>query len=305
MSAQTINTPIGLRAGWVFALTATVIYGFQPVLLKATLNLGVSADDLLVVRLSMATVIFWGMTFIRRQKHEPLPKQAYLWCLLCAASFVMGMFGYTLSLNYMAASVASMIFAAFPIVTLVIMAALGERFTFQKAARVILGLLGVYFIIGPGGELNSLGVALALGACVIYAIYLVVMQKKLSDFSGKTIMLYITSFTALLFILINLSDGVDFASITALAWFYIFLQAAVATYIALLLVFSAVKSIGSAQIALLFPLELLLTILWSVVLLGERLSLAQALGGSFIIISLALAFNNPKFWRRRLIRPRI
>ena len=305
MSLQTFATKSSIRTGWLFALSATLIYGFQPILLKLTLSEGVRADDLLVVRLCMATLIFWVMTFLRRQTLEPLPRDAFVWTFICAACFVLGMFGYTLSLSYLSASVASMIFAAFPLVTLLLMALLGEHFTRRKALRVALGLLGVYLVIGPGGELSSLGTGLALGACVIYAIYLVIMQKRLSGYSGKTIMLYVTSFTAMLFMLLNLSGGVDFSSITLLAWTYIILQAAIATYAALLLVFSAIKRLGSAQIALLFPLELLLTILWSVVLLNESLSAMQLIGGTLILASLVLAINNPKFLRRRLIRPRI
>ncbi len=305
MVRSNISPKLSIRSGWLFALTATLIFGFQPVLLKATLDLGVSADDLLVLRLTMASLIFWIVTAVTKEKVEKLPQKAFLWCCACAFSFVLAMYGYTLALNYTSASVASMIFSVFPIVTLLIMSVLGERFTLRKAARVVLGLMGVYLVIGPGGDISPTGVGFAMGACFIYACFLVIMQKQLSEYKGKTIMLYITSLTAVAFIGINLVDGVAFASITALAWFFIFLQGFVATYIAQLLLFSAVKGIGSAQVSLLFPLELLLTIFWSALLLSERLSVLQGLGGGLIVLSLVLAINTPGFVRRRLIRPRL
>lgn len=305
MTTQILNPPKSLRTGWLFALTVTLVYSFQPILLKVTLNLGVSADDLLVIRLCMASLIFWFMVGIRQQKVTQLPKKAVAWCAVCGLSFVLGMFGYTTALSYTTASVASMIFSVFPIITLIILLFLGEAFTLRKAARVLLGLLGVYLIIGPGGEVSALGIAAALSACVVYSVYLVIMQKQLSQFDGKTIMLYVTSFTALFFLIIKIFGFINFASVTPLAWFLLFIQAFVSTYIAQLLLFSAVKHIGSAQMSLLFPLELFLTILWSVLVLSEKITVIQGLGGAFILFSLVLAIENKGFLRRRLMRPRV
>lgn len=305
MNTQALKSPSSVAPGWLFALATTLIYSFQPVLLKATLNLGVSADDLLVLRLVMAGLIFWIMKGLRRERVEKLPARAIFWCFICALTFIGGLFGYTLSLTYASASVASMIFSVFPIVTLILLAFLGEAFTARKAVRVALGLVGVYLIIGPGGEVKPLGVMFALGACVIYSSFLVIMQRSLSAYKGRSVMLYITTMTAGLFLLINFFDGIAFHSLNPLAWLLIFLQAAVGTYVAQLLLFSAVKGIGSAQMSLLFPLELLLTILWSVLILAERLTLLQSLGGGLVILSLLLAINSPGFIRRRLIRPRV
>jgi drug/metabolite transporter (DMT)-like permease len=305
MDTHALKTPATIKTGWLFALASTLIYSFQAILLKATLNLGISADDLLVLRLLMASLIFWFMAKVRKESVEKLPAKAFFWCFVCALTFVGGMYGYTLALTYTSTSIASMIFSVFPIATLIILSFLGEPFTARKAMRIILGLAGVYLIVGPGGDVNPLGILFALGACIIYSSFLVIMQRSLSQYKGSTVMLYVTSFTCLCFLLINIFDGIAFASITPLAWFFIFLQAALGTYIAQLLLFSAVKGIGSAQMSMLFPLELLLTIVWSVLILAERLSLIQSLGGAFIILSLLLALNNPGFIRRRLIRPRV
>lgn len=300
-----VNTNNTVRTGWLLALTTTLIYSFQPVTLKLTLNQGVGAGDLLFVRLLIASLIFLLMSFIRGVKPERLPNRAIFWCMLCGLSFVLGMYGYTTALNYSSASIASMVFSVFPIVTLVILTFLGEAFTFRKAIRVLFGLFGVYLIVGPGGSVQTQGIIFALGACVIYACYLVIMQRCLSQYQGRTIMLYITGFTALFFGLINITDGVALHTFTPIAWLLILYQASIGTYIVQLLLFEAVKHIGSGQFSLLFPLELLLTIFWSVLLLSERITATQSIGGAFIIISLLLAINNPKFIRRRLFRPRI
>src|SRR5260370_14704120 len=61
------------------------------------------------------------------------------------------------------------------------------------------------------------------------------------------------------------------------------------TYVARLTLFAGVKRLGGGQVALLAPVETLLTVIFSVVFLGDRLTLAQGLGGLFILISAVLA----------------
>jgi drug/metabolite transporter (DMT)-like permease len=47
--------------------------------------------------------------------------------------------------------------------------------------------------------------------------------------------------------------------------------------------------IGSGQLALLGPLETMLSVIWAVLFLHERLSLWQFAGGALILLSAALA----------------
>jgi drug/metabolite transporter (DMT)-like permease len=58
--------------------------------------------------------------------------------------------------------------------------------------------------------------------------------------------------------------------------------------------FSGLQRIGGGQVALLVPLETLLSVLWSVLFLQEHLSLWQALGGVLILSSALLAIQRLK-----------
>ena len=68
----------------------------------------------------------------------------------------------------------------------------------------------------------------------------------------------------------------------------------VVTIIARLLFFAGVKIAGSRQAALLTPLELLLTVFWAVLLLGESLTPQQWVGTFFVIASVALGARTKK-----------
>lgn len=86
-------------------------------------------------------------------------------------------------------------------------------------------------------------------------------------------------------------------------WAAILVLAVVSTYLARLAFFGSIARIGGAQTALLTPLEILLTITWSVIFLGERLTPVQWLGGLLILGSAMLAIQRlgrvrgPLRWR--------
>jgi drug/metabolite transporter (DMT)-like permease len=65
--------------------------------------------------------------------------------------------------------------------------------------------------------------------------------------------------------------------------------------------FAAIRSLGSGQLALLAPTETLLTVIWSMIFLQERLTAWQWLGGLLILTSalLAIARLNRARWRPR------
>ena len=74
------------------------------------------------------------------------------------------------------------------------------------------------------------------------------------------------------------------------------------TYLAQMALFAAVRSIGSGQMALLGPLETLLTVIWSSLFLQERLSALQWAGGGLILFGAILAAQRMHRirWRPRL-----
>ncbi len=74
-------------------------------------------------------------------------------------------------------------------------------------------------------------------------------------------------------------------------WWILIVLALVSTWFARLSLFAAIRRIGSGQIALLWPLQILTVIGLSVVFLNERLSPIQWLGGSLILVSALLAIE--------------
>src|SRR5262249_24041280 len=82
------------------------------------------------------------------------------------------------------------------------------------------------------------------------------------------------------------------------AWVGVGTLALVCTFVARLTLFEGVKRLGGGQVALLAPVETFLTVIWSVLFLGDKLTWAQAAGGVLILLSAVLAV-------RRLGRARV
>ena len=89
---------------------------------------------------------------------------------------------------------------------------------------------------------------------------------------------------------------------TPLGWFQVLLLAVVSTYFARLGYYAAIPRIGSGQLALLGPLETMLSVIWAVIFLHERLAPWQVAGGVLILASALLAVQ--RFGRVNLRLPR-
>jgi drug/metabolite transporter (DMT)-like permease len=71
-------------------------------------------------------------------------------------------------------------------------------------------------------------------------------------------------------------------------------MALIGTFFGWWAMFSGLQRIGGGQVALLMPLETLLSVLWAVLFLQERLTLWQTLGGVLILSSALLAIQRLK-----------
>ena len=130
-----------------------------------------------------------------------------------------------------------------------------------------------------------------------------IIQWYLRGYDARTVTLYMIASMAVVLSVFWLLEGRPWRPPTPAEWAAILALAVVSTYLARLAFFAGVARIGGGQAALLTPLEIFLTVLWSIFFLGERLTLMQWLGGLLILASAALAIERlgrvrlPLRWR--------
>jgi probable blue pigment (indigoidine) exporter len=215
----------------------------------------------------------------------------------------LGVLCYWQALSRLEASVATVLFALAPLFVLGALALRGERFTWRQIVRLVLGLVGVYLLVGPGGEVDRTGVALVVLAIIAFTAEITTVQWYLNDQDTRTVTLYVLLGMWLSITIGWLVAGADTTIPNWKSWLVILILGVFSTYIGWWVMFRAIQLIGSGQYALLLPVETLLAIMWSYLWLGERLRPLQWAGCLLILLSAILAvqrlgrIKNRRRWR--------
>jgi drug/metabolite transporter (DMT)-like permease len=236
--------------------------------------------------------MLFGVTFAAADRGKlRLSRRGVRATLLVGVVNAGGMITFFLALNYLEASLAAMIIALSPPLVLSLLALRGERLTRRQLVRLTLALAGVYLLVGPSGQANWVGVALALLATCLFSLQMALTQWTLVGYPVRSVVLYVTGSMAVFVVAWWLFRGAQWTAPSAAGWLAVIILAVVCTYFARLTYFAAVPRIGSGQLALLGPLETMLTVVWSVLFLGEQLAVVQMVGGVLILSSALLAFR--------------
>jgi probable blue pigment (indigoidine) exporter len=165
-----------------------------------------------------------------------------------------------------------------------------ERLSWQGALAAVVAFCGLALMIGAYPEhLSTLGIALALGAALSRAVFLLVARAELQDADPR-----LTTWNSL----ISSTAAFAIAAIvtanwhppqTALGWFSV-LIVSVSTASGILMLYVSTGRIGPFRTAVIMNLEPLLASLISVPLLGEILTPLQAAGGA-IMLGALVAFQ--------------
>lgn len=174
---------------------------------------------------------------------------------------------------------------------LALLALRGERFTYRNTIRLALGLGGVYLLIGPGGQVSPTGVLLAFGAVITAPIQIMLIQWYLQEEEPWSVTLTMVATMAVVAGGWWLAQGLPWGAVPPAVWLLLVVLAVVSTYLARLTMFAAIRAIGGGQFGLLAPVETMLTVMWSVLFLGERLTPIQWLGSGLILTSALLALR--------------
>ncbi len=278
-----------VHTGWMLALFATFAFSFAPPVARFAILDGFDSTTLLFMRMIIATTMFGVTLGVTAPAKLRIERRGLAAATLVGAVNAAGMIIFFLSLSYLEASLASMILALSPPMVLSLLALRGERLTRRHLVRLGLAMIGVYLLVGPSGQVNWMGAALALTATFLFSLQMALTQWTLVAYPTRTIAFYVTASMTLFVAGWWLVRGAHWAAPGPAGWFAVIVLAVVSTYIARLSYFSAMGSLGGAQVALLGPLETLLSVTWSILFLHERLAPAQFIGSGLILLSALLA----------------
>ena len=294
------------RLGWGLALLGTIIFSTNTPISRAIISGGgMKAGTLAAGRFVLASIIFAVVLSIwpigrATGEEKPLDRRTIFICTISGIANGMAIFCWYSALTTLNSSLAAVMgIALFPSVTLILLALGGERITKIKGIRLFLAMLGGYFLIGVSGNLELGGAFWILLAATCYGSHLVSVQWYLKGYNTWATTAIMMSAGGAILAIVWLLQGADLAIPGWQGWAIIVYQAVVLTVIGRIILYRAVGYIGSAQMALISPLETVLVIIWSLLFLNETLTLPQWFGAGLILFSAILAAVGQRYQARQ------
>lgn len=200
------------------------------------------------------------------------------------------------SLRWLDVSTLGFLFYTFPAWVTLMSAARGvERIDARKLVALILALVGIGIIVGAprAGGLPLPGVALALGAAVVYAVYIPTLHWLRGPLTAATASAFVISGAALAFLVLAALRGELHASLPPQAWAVIGALALGSTVVTFIAFLSGLAVLGAFRTAIISTVEPFFTTILGAVVLGQRAGPGTLLGGVFIATAVLLLQRQP------------
>ena len=252
-------------------------------------HIQVSSGELALYRAIMAAVMIGGYLLITGNKipFKTIKKDIPFLLLSGMAMGINWMLLFE-AYKYTTVSVATLSYYFAPvIVTLVCPILFKEKMTTKQMICFAMSTLGIVMITGIGdvntSGKNIIGILFGLGAAIFYAT-VILINKFIKRVEGlhRTFLQFIAAIIILV-PYVAATSGVNLRLLNGIGWGALLVVGIVHTGITYCLYFSSLKELPGQKVAILSYIDPLVAIIISVTLLGEIMSVMQAIGGALIL----------------------
>lgn len=273
------------KARWLLILSMT-IFGTLGLFVR---NIPVSSGELALYRAILAAILIGIFLLVMKQKipfssiRKDIP-------LLLVSGMAMGINWILLfeAYKYTTVSVATLSYYFAPvIVTAVCPILFREKLTGKQILCFIMSTLGLVMITGigemAGGGNDFVGILFGLGAAVFYAT-VILLNKFIKNVEGihRTFFQFLAAIIILLpYVLFT--SGITLGSLNSIGWVNLLIVGIVHTGVNYCMYFTSLKELPGQKAAILSYIDPLVAVLISVTVLGESMTVWQAVGGILIL----------------------
>lgn len=252
-------------------------------------HIQVSSGELALYRAIMAAVMIGAYLLITGNK---IPFQSIKKDIpfLLLSGMAMGINWILLfeAYKYTTVSVATLSYYFAPvIVTLVCPILFKEKMSVKQVVCFVMSTLGIVMITGLGdvstSGTNIIGILFGLGAAMFYAT-VILINKFIKTVEGlhRTFLQFIAAIIILV-PYVAATSGVNLDLLDKIGWSALLVVGIVHTGITYCLYFSSLNELPGQKVAILSYIDPLVAIIISVTLLGESMTMIQAIGGMLIL----------------------
>ena len=271
--------------GYLCAFISAFTYGLIPLfMIPMKKEESFSVDATLFYRFLIASGAIVFFLFYQKERLRISFREMLIMSLLGLLYALSAEFLF-LAYDYLSPGIASTIIFSYPIiVALVLIPFYKAKLTLPTLLSLLLVVAGVGVLsIKKGEALNYIGLGISLLGALVYALYILIVNKVRIESSGVKISFYSMLFSSLYFLVKSLLLR---ESITISSWALagdLILFAIITTSLSLVTLVYAVRYIGSTPTAIMGAFEPIVAVLISVGLFGEQLTPSLVIGGMVII----------------------
>ena len=283
------NAIIGYPAGIITGIT----YGLNPLFGIPLMNNGASTESILFFRYGIAVLILGSLLLLDKQNFKVSWKQAGILLILGLLYTSSSIFLFE-AYKYIPSGLATTLIFLYPVIVALVMVFLRVIPSWQVWLAIVVTFIGVIIMTQSDNtqEINPIGVWLSLGSALVYALFIVIINrsKTISNISNPLLTFYTLSVGSIIFFSknaisdANLTTGIE----TNMDWLNLIGLAILPTIVSTATLAISTRNIGATKASVLGVFEPITAILVGTIVFGEALT-------NNIIIGILLAMGAVTF----------
>lgn len=279
------NAIIGYPAGIITGIT----YGLNPLFGVPLMKNGAAIESILFFRYAIAVLFLVLFLLLSKQSFKISRKEAGVLLVLGLLYTSSSIFLFE-AYNYIASGLATTIIFLYPVLVAIIMVFLKVVPSWPVWLSIILTFAGVVIMTQSDSThtINPIGVILSLGSALVYALFIVIINrsKTISNISNSLLTFYALTVGTIIFLGKIIISDID---ITAginhnMAWMNLVGLALLPTVVSTATLAIATRNIGATKASVLGVFEPITAILIGTIVFGEALTTNIIVG---ILLSIA------------------
>ena len=285
---------------WGFALVAVsaAAFGTMAIMVSFAYRGGASVLGVVVLRFGIAAAVLWGTVLHRRL--PAWPKGLWQLWLLGGILYALQSILFLGSVRYTSPALAALFLYIYPVLVVILSALKGNGAVIRSGmVGLASSVLGLVLVLGLSrGGFSWPGALLALGAAVVYSVYILFGQAVIERHDPIVASAHIALSAMLTLAFVGAVSGtLDYQGFGLMGLLASIGIGIIPGALAMFTFLAGLRRIGAARAAIVSMLEPVVTVALSALVLGEGLSPLQMLGGVAVVAG-GLAAMLPALGRR-------
>ena len=271
-------------------LGSATAFGTLGIFAKLAYASGLGTEQLLAIRFLLAAIAMVVLAIVLGQNPLRLERSKLMALLaLGAIVYTAQSLTYFIALRTLPASLAVLIAYIYP--SLVVVAGwlfLRRAVSLWHWLALIASFGGVALLVGGASVHLTWALVFAIASPTIYTAYILIGERLMSSVPAVAASAVIFTGAAVAFCLLAFFNRELALPRNLSGWAVVVGIALVPTMLAISLFLAGLPRIGAARAALLSTWEPVVTVLLAAAILGDRLSIVQAIGGALVILAVVI-----------------